>query len=188
MADTGSRNGWSAKARYNRYRKAVVHAAQAKRDVFLLKMHHRLTNREIAARLDISESTVKNYYNLSLSCCAVTSRPGTRPAVNRPGIPSPETPLKRKIHTPVTLSGAPPCVNKANNMYFINHLQTTMRQTILIGLMALGSLAPAMAAEGNGQDTDLLPANEPVSKTLEKVKMKGIILDKKTMERLLAFR
>ena len=50
--------------------------------------------------------------------------------------------------------------------------------------MALGSLAPAMAAEGNGQDTDLLPANEPVSKTLEKVKMKGIILDKKTMERL----
>lgn len=59
-----------------------------------------------------------------------------------------------------------------------------MKQTILIGLMALGSLAPAMAAEGNGQDTDLLPANEPVSKTLEKVKMKGIILDKKTMERL----
>lgn len=66
LADTGMQERLEREARYNRYRKAVCMLPKPKRDVFLLKMHHRLTNREIAARLDISESTVKNYYNLSL--------------------------------------------------------------------------------------------------------------------------
>lgn len=66
IADNTAQERLELNARYARFRKAVGQLPPPKRDVFLLKIHQRLSNREIAARLHISESTVKNYYKLSV--------------------------------------------------------------------------------------------------------------------------
>ena len=66
IADTSVHERLEQKARYARFLQAVGQLPVPQRNVFLLKTRQRLSNKEIAARLGVSESTVKNHYHLAL--------------------------------------------------------------------------------------------------------------------------
>lgn len=66
IADTDLQECMERNTRYACFLKAIGRLPMPQRNVFLLKSRHSLSNKEIAARMGISESTVKNYYNLSL--------------------------------------------------------------------------------------------------------------------------
>lgn len=65
LADPGLHELLEKEHKYRCFRQALERLPRQKREVFLLKLHG-LGNREIAARLGVSESSVKNYYTLSV--------------------------------------------------------------------------------------------------------------------------
>ena len=66
IADTDLQERMERNTRYACFMKAIGRLPLPQRHVFLLKSRRSLSNKEIAIRLGVSESTVKNHYHLAL--------------------------------------------------------------------------------------------------------------------------